>query len=78
MKISTKSTPTGFTPDPTVQPSAQEKPLTLEALTTVLAPRGLSDAEIPLWKVLEAKNGKDTPEKKEEVIIQDLNHLSRG
>ncbi|XP_054873463.1 EH domain-binding protein 1-like protein 1 isoform X5 [Amphiprion ocellaris] len=41
---------------PTVQPS-------LEALAPVPPPQRMSDAEIPLWKVLEEKNGKDTPEK---------------
>ncbi|XP_028276497.1 EH domain-binding protein 1 isoform X3 [Parambassis ranga] len=49
-------------PVPTVQLSAQDKPTTLEPLMKVPPPQRLSDAEIPLWKVLEGRSGKDTPE----------------
>ncbi|CAK6957219.1 EH domain-binding protein 1-like protein 1 isoform X2 [Scomber scombrus] len=47
----------------TVQPSAWDKPVTLEVLTLVPPPQRMCDAEIPLWKVLEWRSGTDTPEK---------------
>ncbi|XP_071316256.1 EH domain-binding protein 1-like protein 1 isoform X11 [Trachinotus anak] len=63
-KISSTSTPPpGIRSGPTVQPPAQDKPITLEVLTLETPPKRLCDAEIPLWKVLEGRSGKDSPEK---------------
>lgn len=62
-KISATCTPTGIRSSPTVQPSSQDKPITLEVLTPVPPPQRLSDAEVPLWKALEGRSGQDTPEK---------------
>uniref|UniRef100_A0A3B4WX91 EH domain binding protein 1 like 1 n=1 Tax=Seriola lalandi dorsalis TaxID=1841481 RepID=A0A3B4WX91_SERLL len=63
-KISATCTPPpGIRSDPTVQPLAQDKPITLEVLTQEPPPKRMSAAEIPLWKVLEGRSGKDTPEK---------------
>ncbi|XP_044226209.1 calponin homology domain-containing protein DDB_G0272472 isoform X2 [Thunnus albacares] len=63
-KISAPCTPPGIrSGSSTVQPSAWDKPITLEVLTLVPPPERLCDAEIPLWKVLEGRSGKDTPEK---------------
>ncbi|XP_078122348.1 uncharacterized protein LOC144527897 isoform X2 [Sander vitreus] len=56
-KISATCTPPGIRSGPTVQ----DKPFTLEVLTRVPSPQRL-DAEVPLWKVLEGRSGKDTPE----------------
>ncbi|XP_039633018.1 EH domain-binding protein 1-like protein 1 isoform X2 [Perca fluviatilis] len=57
-KISATCTPPGIHSGPTVQ----DKPFTLEVLTRVPSPQRLSDAEVPLWKALEGRSGKDTPE----------------
>lgn len=63
-KISAACTPPGIPSGcSTVQPSAWDKPVTLEVLTLVPPPQRLCDAEIPLWKVLEGRSGTDTPEK---------------
>ncbi|XP_056254254.1 titin isoform X3 [Seriola aureovittata] len=63
-KISATCTPPpGIRSEPTVQPLAQDKPITLEVLTQEPPPKRMSAAEIPLWKVLEGRSGKDTPEK---------------
>ncbi|XP_069574898.1 titin homolog isoform X1 [Brachyistius frenatus] len=48
---------------PPVQPSAENKPVTLEVMPLVLPPQRLSEAEIPLWKALEGRSGEDTTEK---------------
>ncbi|XP_035864605.1 EH domain-binding protein 1 isoform X2 [Sander lucioperca] len=56
-KISATCTPPGIRSGPTVQ----DKPFTLEVLTRVPSPQRL-DAEVPLWKALEGRSGKDTPE----------------
>ncbi|XP_069002193.1 titin homolog isoform X3 [Embiotoca jacksoni] len=48
---------------PPVQPSAENKPVTLEVMPLVLPPQRLSEAEIPLWKTLEGRSGEDTTEK---------------
>lgn len=42
--------------DPAARPSAQDEPVTLEV------PLPQSEAEIPLWEVLEGRTGSDTPE----------------
>ncbi|XP_032389984.1 EH domain-binding protein 1-like protein 1 isoform X9 [Etheostoma spectabile] len=57
-KISATCTPPGIRSGPTVQ----DKAFTLEVLTRVPSPQRLSDAEVPLWKALEGRSGKDTPE----------------
>ncbi|XP_028450330.1 EH domain-binding protein 1-like protein 1 isoform X5 [Perca flavescens] len=57
-KISATCTQPGIRSGPTVQ----DKPFTLEVLTRVPSPQRLSDAEVPLWKALEGRSGKDTPE----------------
>ncbi|XP_068572266.1 EH domain-binding protein 1-like protein 1 isoform X3 [Cebidichthys violaceus] len=44
-------------------PNVQDKPFTLEVLTLVPPPQRLSDEEVPLWKALEGRSGKDTSEK---------------
>ncbi|AWO99896.1 putative EH domain-binding protein 1-like [Scophthalmus maximus] len=58
-KMSAACTPTAAHSGPT----AQDEPVTSEVSTLVPPAEGLSDAEIPLWKVLESRNGKDSPEK---------------
>ncbi|XP_076745441.1 uncharacterized protein LOC101467183 isoform X12 [Maylandia zebra] len=50
-------------PGPAVQPTAQNKAVILEVSMVVPPQQRLSDAEIPLWKVLEGRIGKVTPEK---------------
>uniref|UniRef100_UPI0037E82EBD titin homolog isoform X3 n=1 Tax=Semicossyphus pulcher TaxID=241346 RepID=UPI0037E82EBD len=55
--------PPGIRSGLTDRPSAQGKTITLEVLTLVPAPQRLCAAEVPLWKALEGKGGKDTPEK---------------
>lgn len=50
-------------PGPAVQPTAQNKAVILEVSMVVPPQQRLSDAEIPLWKVLEGRSGKVTPEK---------------
>lgn len=62
-KISATCTPPGIRSGATVQPSAQDKRITLEVVTLVPPPQRLFAAEIPLWKVLEGRSGEDTPEK---------------
>ncbi|XP_034745030.1 EH domain-binding protein 1-like protein 1 isoform X10 [Etheostoma cragini] len=57
-KISTTCAPPGIRSGPTVQ----DKAFTFEILTRVPPPQRLSDAEVPLWKALEWRSGKDTPE----------------
>lgn len=52
----------GSPPDTCSGPSIHKKTITLEVLTLVPPPQRLSDAEIPLWKVLEERSGKDTSE----------------
>ncbi|XP_076607027.1 uncharacterized protein LOC143332998 isoform X13 [Chaetodon auriga] len=53
-KISATCTPPGIRSDPTVAS---------EVLTLTPPPQRMSEAEVPLWKVLEGRSGKDTPEK---------------
>ncbi|XP_069395683.1 EH domain-binding protein 1-like protein 1 isoform X18 [Paralichthys olivaceus] len=57
-KISAACAPTAIHSAPT----AQDKPVTSEDLTLVPPPKGLCDAEIPLWNVLESRSGRDSPE----------------
>nr|XP_054587063.1 EH domain-binding protein 1-like protein 1 isoform X14 [Nothobranchius furzeri] len=47
----------------TAQLSSQNKTMTLEVLTCTPPPQRSSDAETPLWKVLEETSGTDLPEK---------------
>ncbi|XP_029303867.1 LOW QUALITY PROTEIN: actin cytoskeleton-regulatory complex protein PAN1 [Cottoperca gobio] len=58
-KISATCTPPGICSGPTVH----DKPFTLEVLTLVPPPPRLTDAEVPLWKSLEGRSWKDTPQK---------------
>uniref|UniRef100_A0A8P4G7H2 C2 NT-type domain-containing protein n=1 Tax=Dicentrarchus labrax TaxID=13489 RepID=A0A8P4G7H2_DICLA len=53
-QIRAACTPPGIRSGPTV---------TLEVLTLVPPPERLSDAEVPLWKVLEGRSGEETTEK---------------
>lgn len=53
-KMSATCTPPDIHSGPTVA---------LELLTLVLPPQRLSEAEVPLWKVLEGRSGKDSAEK---------------
>ncbi|KAI3373817.1 hypothetical protein L3Q82_022402, partial [Scortum barcoo] len=62
-KISAACTPPGVRSGLAVQPSVPKKTVTLEVLTLVPPLQRLSDAEVPLWKALEGRGGKDTPEK---------------
>ncbi|KAM6983445.1 uncharacterized protein ehbp1l1b [Tautogolabrus adspersus] len=62
-KVPTTCTPPGSPSGLIDRPSAQDKPVSLEVETLVPPPQRLSDAEVPLWKVLEGRNGKDSPEK---------------
>uniref|UniRef100_A0A3Q2WD60 EH domain binding protein 1 like 1 n=1 Tax=Haplochromis burtoni TaxID=8153 RepID=A0A3Q2WD60_HAPBU len=58
-----KDSATCTLPGPAVQPTAQNKAVILEVSMVVPPQQRLSDAEIPLWKVLEGRSGKGTPEK---------------
>ncbi|XP_074468071.1 uncharacterized protein LOC141753380 isoform X3 [Sebastes fasciatus] len=57
-KISATCTPPGTRSGPT----GQDKPFTLEVLTLAPPPQRLSAAEVPVWKTLEGRSGKDTSE----------------
>ncbi|XP_070700078.1 EH domain-binding protein 1-like protein 1 isoform X3 [Pempheris klunzingeri] len=61
-KIPATCTPPGTQSGLNVQSSAQDKPITSEVVTLVPPPQRLSEAEVPLWKVLEGRSGEDTPE----------------
>ncbi|KAM3869149.1 EH domain-binding protein 1-like protein 1 [Diretmus argenteus] len=76
----TSSTP-GIYSGPTVHPSAQDKPITLEALSLVPPPERRLEAEVPLWSVLEGSAGKHKTEQlsAKEVITQEhTKPLGRG
>ncbi|XP_034540489.1 EH domain-binding protein 1-like protein 1 isoform X1 [Notolabrus celidotus] len=61
-RISAACAPPGIHSGLSDRPFAQSKPVTLEVVTLEPPPQRRPDAEVPLWKALEGRNGRDTPE----------------